>query len=125
MSTWTHINGCIRVDGVPGLGMPGDTVYSMRRILGDEVKFGVDAREVDNPLPTGSEGSFSYEIITAGGGLVMWTIPIWGDLRDYDDVDAIKAWFKGVIHSGVLIRSAILEVEVEGQTPLVFTENVK
>jgi len=124
MSTWTHVNGCIRVDGIPGLGLPGDTLASIRDILGTPVSY-EQRKPVSNPLPTGSEGSFTYKIIRAGDGLVMWTIPIWGDLRDYDDVEAIEQWFEGVIHSGVMIRSAVLEVEVDGSPIVVFTEDME
>jgi len=47
--------------------------------------------------------------------MVLYTIPIWGDLRDYSNTTEIKTWFNNIIHnSGLDIRSAVLEIEVEG-----------
>lgn len=120
MSTWTHVNGIIRVDGVPQL-MTNCTKENLEKILGPTVNYDSDEKVWDDcKLPCGSEGSLQYEIIKAGDGLVLWTIPVWGDLRDYDNVNEIKEWFNVITQeSDLMIRSAIIEICVEGMEPVI------
>ena len=121
MSTWTHVNGCIRIDGIPST-TPGADYASLCSILGKTYTY-EDPPEIRAAcsVPRGSEESLQYKIIKAGDGIVLWTVPVWGDLRDYDDVEEIRTWWKKVTEkSGLLIRSAILEIEVEGKRSAVF-----
>lgn len=122
MSQWTHINGSIRIDGIPEIDNKVD-IKSIREILGVTCRWNSsDKRWKDCNVPHGSEGSIQYQIIPAGDGLVLWTVAIWGDLRDFgkEDVKKIRKWFKKVTEqSGLDIRSAILEVNVEyGKTTI-------
>jgi len=122
MSQWTHVNGSIRIDGIPGIDDKVD-IKSIREILGVTCRWNSpDKRWKDCNVPRGSEGSIQYQIIPAGGGFVLWTVAIWGDLRDFgkEDVKKIRKWFKKVTEqSGLDIRSAILEVNVEyGKTTI-------
>lgn len=89
MSTWTHVVGTIRVDGIPG---------------GEE--------NLDSTLPAGSEGSLRYSINEYGGGLPWVIITIWGDLRDYDinDAEEIKVWWKELLPKFDIVRDAVLLV---------------
>lgn len=131
MSQWTHVNGSIRIDGLPII--PGADEKSMKALMGRMVKHNDPIEKWDAcTVPRGSEGSLHYVLIRAGDGIVLWTVVIWGDLRDYGNVKEIKEWFTGIIDSlqpghgrGLFIRSAILEIEVEYRevVVLVFKSN--
>ena len=112
MSTWTHVCGCIRIDGIPGLS-PGWPEESVREIIGITCAFEDNEAAWDKcSVPCGCEGSLQYEVISAGEGMVLWTVPIWGDLREYEDISEIKGWFEKIVYSsGLIIRSAILEIQ--------------
>ena len=116
MSQWTHVNGCIRIDGIPNIEDNVD-IKSIREILGITCRYNSpDKRWKECNVPCGSEGSIQYKIIPAGDGLVLWTVAIWGDLRDFGskDVKKIRNWFKKITEeSGLSIRSAILEIRIE------------
>jgi len=111
MSQWTHVVGCIRVDGIPGMG-DGRTLDSIKAILGPEDLF--DAPNEDCTLPTGSEGSLQYRIVEYDSGMRWLAITIWGDLRSYDSIDEIEEWFKTTLKKIDWIRDAVLRVEVSG-----------
>ncbi len=131
MSQWTHVNGSIRIDGLPMI--PGADEESIRVLMGRMVFFNDPKKKWDRcSVPCGSEGSLRYVPIKAGDGIVLWTVVIWGDLRDYDNVKEIKEWFTGIVDSlhpghgrGIFVRSAILEIEVEyrGTVVLVYKPN--
>lgn len=117
MSQWTHVSGCIRVDGIPQMGIVPD----LPRLLGrpstrhHEMEMGKRYVESEN-MPNGSEGSIQYEIIVAGTGMVYRTIAIWGDLRDFGDAADLKAiddWFERVVKGCLMVRAAHLLVEKE------------
>lgn len=117
MSQWTHVNGCIRIDGIE---LDDDITSPSRgdieQILGKICGYGeMEDFEVCEKCmtPCGSEGSLRYRALKIGKGAVLWTIPIWGDLRDYQDIEEIKAWFTKIITSGVTIRNAVIEIEIE------------
>ena len=116
MSQWTHVNGCIRIDGIPNIEDNVD-IKSIREILGITCRYNSpDKRWKECNVPCGSEGSIQYKIIPAGHGLVLWTVAVWGDLRDFGskDVKKIRKWFKKITEeSGLSIRSAILEIRIE------------
>ena len=48
-----------------------------------------------------------------------YTITIFGDLRDYDDPDAIISWFKDCCKD-VWVRQAVITVETEGRKPIIY-----
>jgi hypothetical protein len=116
MSQWTHVNGCIRIDGIPNIEDNVD-IKSIREILGITCRYNSpDKRWKECNVPCGSEASIQYKIISAGHGLVLWTVAVWGDLRDFGskDVKKIRKWFKKITEeSGLSIRSAILEIRIE------------
>jgi hypothetical protein len=120
MSQWTHVNGCIRIDGIPCID-ENVSREGIQKILGNACDYNSpeEAWNICN-VPCGSEGSIQYALVEAGGGLVLWTVPVWGDLRNFGagDVQEIKDWFDKVTKkSGLSIRSAILEIDVEyGET---------
>lgn len=131
MSQWTHVNAVIRWDGFsamedtfrPSLGKmylpydfdlygdsPGDTSLLFPNCAPDE----------DGFIPCGSEGSLKYFTYRESGiGMRLWVSMIWGDLRDYNDKEAILEYFRKITE-GRLIRSGILEINVEYQSTSVF-----
>ena len=120
MSQWTHVAGCIRVDGLPGFGFDPDL-----SCLGRVVKYDDrDAWETGSDgLPMGSEGSLYYQIIEGEpGSFAAYAVAVWGDLRDYDSVDEIESWFKKVvIDSKLSIRDAVLVIHVDYQKRCILT----
>lgn len=98
MSQWTHVNASIRFDGVPSMNLPTESV-----------------------LPCGSEGSIDYTIVgdPVENNMAAMVVVFWGDLRDYDDADEILKYFKSVT-AGRMIRSGILEIDVEYKKTLVY-----
>lgn len=101
MSKWTHVCGCIRVDALRIVETNG--VERIKSILEEKTK-----------LPCGSEGSIKYEILVNPDeySTAAYTIPVWGDLRDYDDVAEIENWFNEVCGK-LIIRNAVLNIDVE------------
>ena len=137
MSQWTHAVGCIRVDGSPQAF--GSRIEAVREVLGKVVTFD-DLCKQEGPedailttLPMGSEGSMRYHIIEYDKGLCWLSIPVWGDLRNFDDADAIIKWFKGVCeklctpnraNGLIVVRDAVIRVVTEGSDPVVFSWGV-
>lgn len=120
MSQWTHINGCIRIDGIPAI--EDISKADVKKVFGNTCDYdSPDSQWHLCNVPCGSEGSLQYEILQVGDGMVLYTVPIWGDLRDYDDVEAIKKWFDKITSSGLMIRSAVLQIHVEGKKPIVLS----
>lgn len=118
MSQWTHVSGCIRVDGLPMM----TNERQVRSLLGTPSSnpfLETGTYEEGSNIPGGSEGTMQYAITKAGDGMVLFTVAVWGDLRDFgeDDTKEIEAWFARVAavspQSGMMIRSAHLLVEVE------------
>lgn len=103
MSQWTHVNGSIRVDGIPGM---------MQKPNLGIIKTWEDGNFDDATVPCGSEGSLQYRIYEVGNGLVWLNIQIWGDLRDYDNTPEIIKWINKSF-KGYIIRSGIIEIDIE------------
>ena len=105
MSTWTHINGQIRVDGLPRMQSKPD--------LGIIRTFEQGNFE-EATVPCGSEGSLQYSIATVGDGLVWLNISIWGDLRDYHNSGEIVDWIEEITkENNLMIRQGFIQIEVE------------
>lgn len=112
MSQWTHVCGCIRVDALRILER--DEKADIRNALGQVVEYGDNYEEAT--IPCGSEGSIKYEIIENPDKscIAAFTVPIWGDLRDYDSEYEIIEWFKKACDK-LFIRNAVISIEVEGR----------
>jgi len=112
MSIWTHVAGTIRVDALR-IVEPIPDVMNPRKVLGP-----TNLYDEDNPkstLPCGSEGSLNYDIWTnpEEHDMAAHTVSIFGDLRDYDNLDEIKKWFEDVVGK-LMVRQAVLTASVEG-----------
>ena len=110
MSQWTHVCGCIRVDALRVL--ENDEKANIEKILGHIVNYGDS--DTETTIPRGRGASLKYQIIENPdiSCTAAFTIPIWGDLRDYNDVTEIKEWFKSVCDQ-LFIRNAVINIEVE------------
>lgn len=121
MSIWTHVVGCIRVDNIPAIKPNARALVDAA--LGPMCTY--DDWRDDSTLPQGSEGGLQYRVIEYSTGVPWVAIPVWGDLRDYEDATAIRKWWDETLpklaKAGILIRDAIMQVRVEGQEPIVLT----
>lgn len=148
MSQWTHINGSIRYDHI-SLGLSeikhpiwnnkDNQYYSLDKILGN--KFPSYAWNWDETLteekeveydelwdscevPIGSEGSIDYSIWQNPKSNIIsqYTVNIWGDLRDFglSNIDKVKSWFNKIT-DGFMIRSAILEIDIESHSTIILS----
>ena len=122
MSQWTHVCGCIRYDALRMAGMPYSTLDQIKELIGISARYD-DPSEKQNAVngAMGSEGSieFVFYVNPSTPSLSACAVGIVGDLRDFgnEDVHKIKEWFKKVTTGkGVMIRSAILEIDVEGES---------
>lgn len=129
MSIWTHVAGVIRIDGFPGYTEEFDNETVLDRAVGKVLNFHDDAvrwNDADEHpydfMPCGSEGSLERSLWTNPdpSHMARWTLTVFGDLRDYDDVNAIIEWFKNrcaKIHSDAFkcasVRNAVITVECE------------
>jgi hypothetical protein len=119
MSIWTHVNGSVRIDDIRF--QYGDNIENIKKCFGNIVNYDDPQEKWDNcTVPCGSEGSIKYEIYENPdiSSLSSYRVQIWGDLRDYDDIEEIKNWFQKAI-STLIIRSSILEIEVENSNKII------
>lgn len=117
MSQWTHVNASIRFDSIMGLKAPTEKELGRICRWADE-----DTSHWDNPdLPCGSEGSIEYKIIQNPDESCMaaFVVVFWGDLRDYDNVDEVIAYFDRITKDK-MIRQGVLEISVEYQQSKVY-----
>lgn len=132
MSQWTHIAGAIRFDAITAATMiderAADAVvdHSIRHAFGKTFDFEDLMQSVDTAAghgrlaPAGSEGSVQYRVIkTARMRQMSWgAVLIWGDLRDYDDWQALREWIveacRILLERGIAIRNVAVEIQVEG-----------
>ena len=116
MSTWTHVAGVVRIDGILGMGPEPD----WDDIFGKECLWEADPevwhdldKHPEKYMPCGSEGTLQKVVWTnpEKSCMAAYTVGIFGDLRDWYDIDAIITWFKKIIKSEDLwIRSAVITV---------------
>jgi len=107
MSTWTHINGSIRFDLLPGMTKKPD--------LGNTCTFESPESDWDKcDVPIGSEGSMQYDVWQNPDGisLAAMTATFFGDLRDYgiEDHDKIHDYFNRIV-KGNMVRQGIFVIE--------------
>ena len=117
MSHWTHVTGAIRVDGVPSLERKGKMLEFVKSCLGKTCDFeGTEKEWKECTVPRGSEGSIQYLLHEYSDGLPWLIVSIWGDLRDYDDKEAIFHWFKRACDDLKMVRQGVILVDNEART---------
>lgn len=125
MSQWTHVNGAIRYDSLRMEGMPFNKLQDFKELLGNTCSYEENEKTWDKcNVPCGSEGSIQFNFWSNPhlSSLASFGVHIFGDLRDFgkEDVPKIEKWFEKVTKTkGVMVRSAILEIEVEGEEPII------
>lgn len=101
MSIWTHVAAVIRFDS-----------NSMRM---PEFK-----PDLNCGVPCGSEGGLTTTLWTNPNtsSRAAYVANIFGDLRNYDDVDQIIEYLNRITN-GKMVRSGIATIQVEGRLPVV------
>lgn len=133
MSVWTHVAAVFRIDDVRTDGrMPCKGEWD--RMVGKEIFEPASYLDCDDYerqlmkddwdeynrhpsrfLPTGSEGSLR-RLIWANpnrDSATAYTVTVFGDLRSYDDWQAVRRWFEEVCDR-THARQAVCMCDVEG-----------
>ena len=120
MSQWTHVNGSIRFNALRMQGMPFASIEDIKEYMGKTFSYDDNESTWDAcDVPSGSEGSlqFTFWANPSTTALAAYTVGIFGDLRDFgseEDIESLKKWFnEKITGEGVMVRSAILEIDVE------------
>lgn len=117
MSTWTHVAGVVRVDAIR-MGMATevnwDDIFGKECLWEADPEVWKDADEhPEKYMPCGSEGTLQKTVWTnpEKSSMAAYTVGIFGDLRDWYDIDVIVEWFKKIVRSEDLwVRSAVITV---------------
>lgn len=113
MSSWIHANGIIVVRSFyEENDMIEKIKKNIRASLGAMIEFGEEEPEFAyRYMPSGSEGSFRYEIVENDCSIY---ISIKGDLRDMypDDLQEIEDWYKESIKGIDNIDGCYLDAHV-------------
>ena len=140
MSVWTHVAAVFRVDGLSDMDMYGPRINGYASPKWDEVtgkaiyecdwltdddyqrqKLDRSWAEYDERpelfMPVGSEGSLQRVVWVNPDRscAARYTVTVFGDLRDYEDHEAIHEWFIGVCRK-CNIRQAVCHCDVSGPT---------
>jgi hypothetical protein len=119
MSNWTHVAGIIRVDRIrvddDAEELDFDEILGKECLSDSSRKVWDDAlKNPDKYMPMGSEGSLQKNVwVNPNKGHVdSYTVSIFGDLRDHDNISEIIDWF--IEKCNLLwVRSAVITVENE------------
>lgn len=117
MSIWTHVAVTIRFDALRISDHFSMTVDD----LGQTCTFDSDRDAWDQcNVPCGSEGSLQTHLWVNPqmNCMAAYTAAIHGDLRDYQDVEEIKAYLNRIC-KGRLVRQGVANIEVEDRVSVV------
>lgn len=133
MSTWTHVAGVVRIDMLrfPKKGEKDEEkiIKSMINYFGKELDFYDTIAKWDDAyehpehyLPFGSEGSLKMSVWVNPNthSMAAITVSIFGDLRDYSDVDGIIKWFKKKCNGDISVRNACITVRNDCNEPVIW-----
>ena len=129
MSTWTHVAGVVRVDAIR-MGMTTgpnwDDIFGKEALWESSPYVWKDVDEhPEKYMPCGSEGTLQKTVWEnpEKSCAAAYTVSIFGDLRDWYDIDAIIEWFKKIVKSEDLwVRSAVITV-TNGQVSRTWSYN--
>lgn len=112
MSVWSHVAMVFRIDSLMCLGedeLDFEKIFGQSYSIYDEE----DVYDESKPLlPMGSEGSLKMSVWTNPdpSSAASYTVTIFGDLRDHEDVDGLIEWFETKCKS-MWIRQAVITVD--------------
>jgi len=116
MSVWTHVAAVVRIDDFRF--SDDQPIPDWDEIFGKECLFDAPSEVWDDCeahpekyLPCGSEGTLQKTAwINPDSHMVAaYTVTIFGDLRDYENLDEIIDWFKEKVDSSKIgIRQAVI-----------------
>jgi hypothetical protein len=104
MSQWTHVCGSIRYDAIRLDRSTADyCIKEINKLLGTPWNYDDFEKEgfvKPNDIPSGSEGSIQYKIYENPelNHITSFNINIWGDLRDFTDLNEIKTWVNRIVN---------------------------
>jgi len=140
MSDWLHVNGMIRVDGLPQMLSTEHTtdclirligpmylpyIHMMKKVVSISIP-SIQATYVTDripscTLPCGSEGSLQYRVIEYDTGLPWVSVPFWGDLRDVESDGDVVKWFTQLCcqidGQWGFIRDSVMLTQLNGGQP--------
>ena len=121
MSQWTHVAGIIRIDDMRMLPM----AEHPRDYMGNTCDYDDDEYTWDEcDVPKGSEGSLEYSIFEnpMHNHLSAYSVQIFGDLRDYNDLKEIEEYLNKIT-SGRMVRQGVVTVDIEREKTYIITHS--
>ena len=115
MSNWTHVAAIFRVDSFSHEGKDFTKIFGKELDYYDSTeKWNEASDHPEHFLPLGSEGSLQMSVWENPDESCMnvFTISVFGDLRDHDSIEEIIKWFDEKC-SMLWIRQAVITVENE------------
>lgn len=112
MSIWTHVNASFRIDSI---GEISDkyiyAIFGKPLTYEDLINHKYDKDE--KYLPMGSEGTLKISIWKNPdeNAIASTTVSVFGDLRNYIDIDSIEKWFYDCCDSFILKLARILRLQ--------------
>lgn len=126
MSNWTHVAGIIRIDSIRIF----ENNIDFDKLIGKEIEYDSSLTEWDTAyehpeeyMPFGSEGSLQKSIWVNPDKdcLSAYTVSVFGDLRDYDDLQEVVKWFKITCSKfDDAIRNAVIVVHSDMNNQIVW-----
>lgn len=117
MSCWSHVAAIFRIDDFRfGAGPKPDfeALFGMECLADSPKSVWIEADySPEKFLPMGSEGSLRMTVWENPNihHLAAYTVSIFGDLRDHEDVDGLIKWFDEKCKSVHMLRQAVITVE--------------
>lgn len=116
MSAWAHVAAIVRVDDFrfsDDQPIPDwDEIFGKECLFHSPVEVWVDCeKHPEKYLPCGSEGSLRKTVWVNpdSHNVAAYTVTIFGDLRDFENLDEIIDWFKEKVDLGeIAIRQAVI-----------------
>ena len=117
MSNWTHVAAIFRIDYIHGImeGLNFEEIFGKECLWKSDGATWEDMRKnPDKYFPHGSEGSLRMSVWENPNKshLAAYTVSVFGDLRDHDDIEEIITWFNKCCEK-CIIRQACVTVENE------------
>lgn len=109
MSQWAHVTAIFRIDSI-------DNDLDISQVIGDPLEdMDYDESYEEHFLPTGSEGSLEYSLWENPDPncLAKYTLSVFGDLRDFVNVNRIKRWFEETCVRIEFLRQAVCTIHLE------------